>query len=582
MRFLRMLTNSLLAGALGAAFLTIIVLQLNPGIPLLSATTWRLFVALALFYGVHLAVVFYLLMVGREFISLEGLSPGWMSVRILAWLTAAISAGASVLMWLNVSGFAAALGESAARRMTAGAAATSATAIVLLGLAAAHYSFGRRGSRVGAALLAIAVFGSLALPVAARGPAVPGPGELPPPRKAPSAVPVSGPRVVMILLDGASLDYILPRTAGRRLPNFARLLATGAAMNLATVRPTGPDPVWAAVATGMYQAKNGVRAPAEYYVRGDPRPFALLPDHCFSHVLVQLGLLRRESNSSASLRARPLWSILAMAGISAGIVRWPLTSPAPPVHGFVLSDRFHQLLGSVLELDTSAAYPEGVLPIARSAFADPGETPDWLPSPVAAADGASSAPERSAGLRDLFYSRAMRNLRGEWPVQLSALRYQGLDTVGHYNLRYTEPRDMGGPSDDERRRRLQVIERYYGFIDGEIGEALAGLLPGDLLLVVSGFGMERPHTLKRVAARVFGDLMSGTHERAPDGFLLAYGSVVEPGRHLRGSIVDVTPTVLYFLGLPVGRDMDGYARPDLFKSTFTTGRPIAFVPTHNR
>ena len=65
--------------------------------------------------------------------------------------------------------------------------------------------------------------------------------------------------------------------------------------------------------------------------------------------------------------------------------------------------------------------------------------------------------------------------------------------------------------------------------------------------------------------------MNGTHERAPDGFLLAYGTVVEPGRHLRGSIVDVTPTVLDFLGLPVGRDTDGYARADLFKSTFTTG-----------
>jgi len=30
MRFLRMLTNSLLAGALGAAYLTILILQLNP------------------------------------------------------------------------------------------------------------------------------------------------------------------------------------------------------------------------------------------------------------------------------------------------------------------------------------------------------------------------------------------------------------------------------------------------------------------------------------------------------------------------------------------------------------------------
>ncbi len=197
-------------------------------------------------------------------------------------------------------------------------------------------------------------------------------------------------------------------------------------------------------------------------------------------------------------------------------------------------------------------------------------------------DISPASPEASAGLRDRFYIRAMRNLRAEWPVQLSAVRYQGLDTVGHYNFRYTQPRDVGGASEDERRRRLQVVDGYYGYIDGEIGEALAGLLPGDLLLVVSGFGMDSPPALKRAIARVLGDPMSGTHERAPDGFLLAYGTAVEPGRHPRGSIVDLTPTVLYFLGLPVGRDMDGYARADLFKSAFTTGRPIAFVPTHNR
>ena len=263
MRFLRMLTNSLLAGALGAAFLTIVVLQLNPNVPLASETTWRLFVAFSLFYGVHLAVLFYLLMVARELVGFRPISPGWVSVRVLAWLTAASAAVASVLMWLNVGGLSAALGETAVRRMTAGAAATTATAIVLLGLAAAHYSFGRRGSRVGAALLAIAVFGSLALPVAARGPGVPAIEGSPSPVIAERALPVSGPRVVMLLLDGASLEYVWPRAAGGRLPNFSRLLETGASMDLATVRPTGPDPVWAAVATGMYPAKNGVRSPSE-------------------------------------------------------------------------------------------------------------------------------------------------------------------------------------------------------------------------------------------------------------------------------------------------------------------------------
>ena len=155
-----MLTNSLLAGALGAAYLTILVLQLNPHVPLMSNTTWRWFATLALSYGLHLAVIFYLVMVLREFFALRVLSPGWASVRVLAWMGAASAAVASTLMWLNVRGFYVSLTEDAIRRMTAGALATTASAAVLLVIAIAHYSFGRRGSRVGASLFVLAAFGA--------------------------------------------------------------------------------------------------------------------------------------------------------------------------------------------------------------------------------------------------------------------------------------------------------------------------------------------------------------------------------------------------------------------------------------
>ena len=76
--------------------------------------------------------------------------------------------------------------------------------------------------------------------------------------------------------------------------------------------------------------------------------------------------------------------------------------------------------------------------------------------------------------------------------------------------------------------------------------------------------------------------MSGTHERAPDGFLLAYGTPVEPGRHQRGSIVDVAPTVLYFLGLPVGSRHGRLRARRPLPQPFTANRPIAFVPTYAR
>ena len=72
--------------------------------------------------------------------------------------------------------------------------------------------------------------------------------------------------------------------------------------------------------------------------------------------------------------------------------------------------------------------------------------------------------------------------------------------------------------------------------------------------------------------------MPGSHEDAPDGFLLAYGAPMRSGRARLGSIVDVAPTVLYLLGLPVARDMDGVARTDLFKPAFTATAPDRLHP----
>ena len=126
-----------------------------------------------------------------------------------------------------------------------------------------------------------------------------------------------------------------------------------------------------------------------------------------------------------------------------------------------------------------------------------------------------------------------------------------------------------------------MLEQYYRFVDGELGRVIDRLAPGDLLLVISPFGLEPLSLPKRLLEGALGNrTLSGTHERAPDGFVLAYGSAVRPGRYARGSVADVTPTLLYFFGLPVGRDMDGFARTDLFAPAFTAERPIAYIPSY--
>jgi hypothetical protein len=579
-----MLTNAVAGGLIGAAYVTLLVLQLNPSLPVWSWALLRLALTLAAFHGLALGAAFCAVMAVRQLVAAEPLSPGWVSVRLLAWFSAAAASAATVLMWLNLRGFQTVLDPPSARRMAYGAIVLTISALALLTLAVVRYSFGRRGGRTSAALLTLVLGGSVIVPLALRGTGTP-----PPPPRAGGSLPTGAigwqaPRVTLVMLDGASLEYISPAAAEGRLPNLGKILDTGATMHLTTIRPTQAATVWTTVATGKYPARHGVRSSSRYSFGDDRHQIELLPDHCFSSALVQLGYLTEHPSDSTAVRARTLWSILGELGISVGVIGWPLTYPAQPVKGFLISDRVQ--LGDEQPLpggidESRAAFPATILGEARTAA----EAPDGVPAVLPAlGEGGVSPPEswlQAPGLRDRAYARVSLALQARYAPGFLAVRYQGLDSVGHRYLRYAMPRSFGDVSEDERRQFGNVLERYYAFIDAEIGAAIATLEADDLLLVVSGFGMEPIGLGKRLLARAVGDPdLSGTHEGAPGGFLLAYGSVVKPGNVPLGAIVDVAPTVLYYLGLPVARDMDGYARADLFTAAFTSERPVTFVPTY--
>ena len=584
MRYFRMLTNAVLAGVLAAVYLVILFLQLNPHLPLDLRVLWPLLVVVVGFYGIHAAAFFYTMIVLRQVLSSELLSPGWLSLRLLSWLSASAASGAALLMWLNLRGLRTALAEEAARRLGVGALAMGLCALALLAIAVVHYSFGRRGSVVGASLFGLAVVASVTLPVVARGEAVPRHlGSYPLDVGSWSEPSRDQSRVLMLLLDGASLDYLSLATAEGRLPNFGRILDSGAAMHLATLRPTQPGPVWATVATGQYPPRHGVISTSTYEVGPDLTRLELLPDHCFAQALVYLGFLDESPASSAELRSRPLWSVLSGQGIPVGIVGWALTHPVQPIRGFLVSDRFHLMADPRFDPRAAeAAYPEEVVSIGASAMREVSGR-GVLNTTAADVEGALAPPAEAAPIwQDRVYRRIANDLRAHFEdVRLLAVRYRGLDLAGHNFLPAQIPLPLIGLGSDGG--DAASLEAYYRQVDDEVGAALDLLGPDDLFLVVSGFGMEPVSATKRILARIVGDPdATGTHENAPDGFLLAYGGQVEPGRHTRGSLVDVAPTVLYYLGVPVARDIDGVARADIFTASFTETRPITFVASYER
>src|SRR2546423_13552112 len=164
MHYLRMLTNALIGGALVGAYVTLLVLQLNPSLILPSLGAVRVMAMWWAFYGFNGAVVFYMLLVLRQLFASEVRSPGWLSLRLLAQFGTFALAMAAVVTWFNLRGFGIVLGPEAARRMTSGATVLSVCAVICTVLPMVHLPLAR-GRRSVEAIFRVVLMAYMLVPL---------------------------------------------------------------------------------------------------------------------------------------------------------------------------------------------------------------------------------------------------------------------------------------------------------------------------------------------------------------------------------------------------------------------------------
>lgn len=95
--------------------------------------------------------------------------------------------------------------------------------------------------------------------------------------------------------------------------------------------------------------------------------------------------------------------------------------------------------------------------------------------------------------------------------------------------------------------------------------------------VVEGYLWERCHSRYLSEITVFGEHRAGDH-----GILLASGPTIQAGKIVEPcQLVDIVPTVLYLLGLPLGRDLDGKVIRDLILPEFSASHPVEYVDSYD-
>ncbi len=137
-------------------------------------------------------------------------------------------------------------------------------------------------------------------------------------------------RVLVVGIDGGTLDLIRPWAGEGHLPNLARLMDEGAWGLLESTLPPVTSPAWPTFATGKNPGKHGV----------------------FDFIHPRGGDF--DMVNATSIRSRTLWQILSDAGRRVGVINVPVTYPPQPVNGFLIGGLLSPLTGRI-------TYPPGLL-----------------------------------------------------------------------------------------------------------------------------------------------------------------------------------------------------------------------------
>ena len=391
------------------------------------------------------------------------------------------------------------------------------------------------------------------------------------------------PFLCVVGIESATLDALLPLAEQGRLPFFGRMLAEGARARVSSLAPPRRLPLWTTVSTGKLPYRHTVV---------DERRFAapFLEDQLELRLLpARIGFTRWGFLSSARRvdsrdgKMLPLWRILARLGVPTAAVDWPLTSPVPGELRFVLGDAYFRNSGGRGGLPRGGA--DEVIPAELLQRAQLFQTsidsidPDLLARfgenlPRSLREGLAGdlwrqdlglyllAPEQNAESLFLFLP-GLREASGRYFGGFSAVQFEG-----------SRAADAGAAA--------QKVIAYYRQLDDYLAKLwTAG--EGDMwLVVVSVSGVDDAEGWDAWKRLVIGKKpLEGEVDTGADGLYLFLGEGFARGAFVRkAKLVDLVPTLLYGLGFPIARDLDGDILTEVFETSFIAGRPLSFVPSY--
>jgi predicted AlkP superfamily pyrophosphatase or phosphodiesterase len=405
----------------------------------------------------------------------------------------------------------------------------------------------------------------------------------------------TGVKVLLIGIDGASPALLHSFLEEKRLPAFAALIGGGSEGTLKSLEPTVSPAIWTTIVTGRRPADHGIDDFTRRAWVGFRRKSVMV--------------------SSADRKVPALWNIAGPFGRTVGFTGWWASWPAEPVKGFMVSDRFARSRFTVwthAQRDSGLTFPADLSTPLQPLLMDPLEPPlDEIES-MADFDAAEMAEFQAA--QKPVYAHGMSVFKFSYAEQrtyervaLSMLRTGQPDLAGiflvandpicHTFWHFFEPDKFKGIDADRARRLGKLIPSIYEHNDRFLGEVMNSIGRETVVFVVSDHGFEasgkvpEPQDVadfgnnfdqQRAKALRDGSIavgQSGRHNL--NGLILAAGGPIRQGVPIQSSVLDITPTILALLGLPVSDEMPGRVLEEILDPEFLRAHPIRRIPSYD-
>ncbi len=353
-------------------------------------------------------------------------------------------------------------------------------------------------------------------------------------------------KLLLIGWDAADWIIIDRLFAQGKMPRLRKLVDGGVRAELATLEPKLSPLLWSSIATGKTADKHRILNFVEPNPSGD-------------------GL---RVSASTSRRTKALWNMLTQSGLNINAISWYASHPAEPICGTCVTNLFQEgeptLANAPWPMQDGTVHPAhaaGEFAPLRTAVADikPSDLQAFITNlrDVKAKDDRPRTLAKQLARMSSVHRAALSAMqRGPWDCTM--VFYETIDTTGHHFMQFLPPK-MPHVSKEEIRLYGDVMLKVYEHHDRALGQLLDEAGPDTTVMLLSDHGFhsgdQRPVITKtnpddRAAVE------ASWHRQY--GVLVLYGPGIKPAQQSpSASLLDITPTALALLGLPVGQDMDG-------------------------